>query len=80
MYSNKPYTPDHLAIAKLLQSRKFKRPWVVSYDNAEEICTMYSMSQGLRYALNYTAQRRYAGSAVWLLAQMAVHGRQYVFA
>jgi hypothetical protein len=26
-----------------------------------EICAMYSMSQGLSYSLNYTAQRRYVG-------------------
>lgn len=69
LYRNFYRHDDHLAIAKLLQSRKFKRPWVVSYDNAEEICAMYSMSQGLSYALNYTAQRRYVGSEVMFFSR-----------
>ncbi len=51
LYRNFYRHEDHLAIAKLLQSRRFKRPWVVSYDNAAEICEMYSMSEGMSYAL-----------------------------
>lgn len=47
LYRNFYKHEDHLAIAKLLQSRSFKRPWVVSYDNADEICDMYSMSKGM---------------------------------
>lgn len=64
LYRNFYVHEDHLAIAKLLQSQEFARPWVVSYDNAEEICAMYQMSQGLTYSLNYTAQKRYIGSEV----------------
>ena len=55
---------DHLAIAKLLQSRDFKIPWVVSYDAATEICDMYKFSKCLTYGLNYTAQTRYIGNEV----------------
>lgn len=69
LYRNFYRHDDHLAIAKLLQSRKFARPWVVSYDNADEICDMYSMSQGLSYSLNYTAQRRYVGSEVMFFSR-----------
>ena len=69
LYRNFYRHDDHLAIAKLLQSRKFKTAWVVSYDNAEEICTMYQMSQGLSYSLNYTAQKRYVGSEVMFFSR-----------
>jgi DNA adenine methylase len=69
LYRNFYRHDDHLAIAKLLQSRRFKRPWVVSYDNAEEIRAMYTMSQGLSYSLNYTAQKRYVGSEVMFFSR-----------
>lgn len=58
-----------MAIAKLLQSQKFTRRWVVSYDNVDEICAMYKMSGGLTYSLNYTAQKRYIGSEVMFFSR-----------
>jgi len=64
LYRNYYEHEDHLAIAKRLQSSQFKRPWVVSYDNATEIQQMYQLSQGLSYGLNYTAQKRYVGNEV----------------
>ena len=64
LYRNYYEHDDHVAIAKKLQRKGFKWPWVVSYDNAEEICAMYQMSQSLSYGLNYTAQRRYVGNEV----------------
>lgn len=69
LYRNFYKHEDHLAIAKLLQSRQFKRPWVVSYDNADEICEMYSMSEGMSYSLHYTAQKRYLGSEVMFFSR-----------
>lgn len=69
LYRNFYLHEDHLAIAKLLQSKKFVRSWVVSYDNAEEICAMYQMSQGLTYSLNYTAQKRYVGREVMFFSR-----------
>lgn len=60
---------DHLTIAKLLQSRDFKIPWVVSYDAATEICDMYEFSKCLTYGLNYTAQTRYIGSEVMFFSR-----------
>ena len=69
LYRNFYRHDDHVAIAKLLQSRNFKIAWVVSYDNAEEICAMYRMSQGLSYSLNYTAQKRYVGSEVMFFSR-----------
>jgi DNA adenine methylase len=64
LYRNFYKHDDHLAIAKSLQASQFARPWVVSYDNASEICDMYRFSQGLTYGLNYTAQKRYVGNEV----------------
>lgn len=69
LYRNYYEHDDHVAIAKKLQQKGFKWPWVVSYDNAEEICAMYQMSQSLTYGLNYTAQRRYVGNEVMFFSR-----------
>lgn len=69
LYRNYYKHDDHVAIAMTLQKKQFKWPWVVSYDNAEEICSMYQMSRSLSYGLNYTAQRHYVGNEVMFFSQ-----------
>lgn len=69
LYRNFYRHEDHLNIAELLQSKDFKLPWVVSYDNVEQICGMYSMSEGMSYSLHYTAQKRYLGSEVMFFSR-----------
>lgn len=69
LYRNYYEHDDHAAIAKVLQRKGFKWPWVVSYDNVEEICAMYQLSRSLSYGLNYTAQRRYVGNEVMFFSQ-----------
>jgi DNA adenine methylase len=69
LYRNYYKHDDHLQIAKLLQSNKFTLPWVVSYDNATEICGMYQLSKHLTYNLNYTAQKRYIGNEVMFFSR-----------
>ena len=64
LYRNFYMHDDHLQIAKALQSNRFLLPWVVSYDNATEICDMYQLNKCLVYNLNYTAQKRYVGNEV----------------
>lgn len=64
LYRNFYKHDDHEQIAKLLRSARFRRPWVVSYDNADAICTMYSFAKSFTYGLQYTAQRRYTGAEV----------------
>jgi DNA adenine methylase len=64
LYRNFYKHADHLQIAELLQSASFERPWVVSYDDAPEICEMYRRNEALSYGLHYTAQARYVGDEV----------------
>ena len=80
LYRNFYKHEDHVRIAKLLGSDRFRRPWVVSYDNADEIKDMYAYARPYAYGLNYTAQRRYTGSEVMffskrIAAPMQVMGR-----
>lgn len=64
LYRNFYKHEDHEKIARLLGSTRFRRPWVVSYDNTEEISVMYSYAHSFTYGLHYTAQQRYTGSEV----------------
>jgi len=64
LYRNYYQHQDHMNISNLIQSGKFHWPWVVSYDNAEQIRGMYSASRSIDYSLHYTAQRKYMGSEV----------------
>jgi DNA adenine methylase len=64
LYRNYYEHDDHAAIALTIQKKKFKWPWIVSYDNTNEILAMYQTSQSRSYGLNYTAQRRYVGNEV----------------
>lgn len=69
LYRNFYKHDDHVRIAKLLGSDRFRRPWVVSYDNVEEIKEMYAYAAPYAYGLNYTAQRRYMGSEVMFFSK-----------
>lgn len=70
LYRNFYKHDDHVAIAAILQSPLFDRPWVVSYDDAPEIRDMYLRSNGFAYDLNYTAQKRYVGNEVMYFSAM----------
>lgn len=69
LYRNFYEHEDHVRIAALLGSNRFRRPWIVSYDNVAEIRQMYSYARSLTYGLHYTAQRRYMGSEVMFFSK-----------
>lgn len=69
LYRNFYKHEDHAQIARLLGSARFRRRWVVSYDNADEIRTMYAYAQSFTYGLHYTAQRRYTGTEVMFFSE-----------
>lgn len=64
LYRNFYSRSDHERIARLLAGARFRRPWVVSYDNVPEIRQIYSFASSFGYELNYTAQRRYSGDEI----------------
>jgi len=69
LYRNFYKHDDHVQIARLLGSGRFRRPWIVSYDNVEEIRTMYRYAHSFTYGLRYTAQTRYTGSEVMFFSE-----------
>lgn len=78
LYRNFYEHADHEAIAHLLQSNTFQRPWVVSYDNVTEIQEMYGIAHALSYGLHYTAQRRYVGSEVMFFSDGLKVSEEYL--
>lgn len=69
LYRNSYKDDDHRQIANLLLAKEFPLPWVVSYDNAQEIRDMYGDASRVSYGLNYTAQKRYVGDEVMFFSE-----------
>jgi len=65
LYRNFYNHDDHVAICNKLKEVNY--PWIVSYDNAEEIKEIYSGYRQEEYFLNYTAQEKRKGSEVMIL-------------
>ncbi|HCM9117670.1 DNA adenine methylase [Enterobacter asburiae] len=63
LYQNHYGHEDHLSIAKTIKQNNM-HPWIVSYDNTEEINDMYSGLRKVEYGINYSAQSRYQGPEV----------------
>lgn len=76
LYRNFYEHADHERIARLLGSSSFRRPWIVSYDNVEEIRSMYGYARSFSYDLNYTAQRRYIGAEVMFFSDRLVRAEE----
>ncbi|MCW6541002.1 DNA adenine methylase [Yersinia ruckeri] len=64
LYRNYYNHADHVAICKKLS--EVEHPWIVSYDNAEEIKEIYFNYRQEEYFLNYTAQEKRKGSEVMI--------------
>lgn len=62
LYDNFYGPEDHQAIAHAVEA--LPHPWVISYDAAPEISTLYASHPGISYSLSYSAQARYRGSEV----------------
>lgn len=64
LYRNFYIHDDHAQIANALGNTD--KPWIVSYDNVEEIKTIYSGYRQDEYFLSYTAQHKKKGSEVMI--------------
>lgn len=54
---------DHVRVAKRVAKIKSKN-WIVSYDNAPEVQSLYSPYRSIVYGLSYSAQDRYKGAEI----------------
>jgi DNA adenine methylase len=59
------YTPnDHQQIAEFVTKRLCRQNWIVSYDNVEPICEMYSGYRRIDYTVSYSARVSREGTEV----------------
>jgi len=64
LYRNFYEHKDHLTISKVLKSKSFKLPWIVSYDNVPQICDMYAKEKKFCYELQYSVKQKRLGEEV----------------
>lgn len=57
---------NHERIAALI--RELAVPWLVTYDNVPLVENMYADYKQMKYSVNYTAQRKYAGSEIMIFS------------
>ena len=67
LYKNFFTEQDHVEIAKIVKELNY--PWVVTYDNVDEIKTIYSFNDGIEYELSYTVEKKYIGSEIMFYRQ-----------
>ncbi len=68
LYDNYYNHNDHLEVAKAIKRIK-KYPWIISYDDVDEINTIYHKLPSIRYNLSYTAADRYKGTEVMFFSK-----------
>ena len=65
LYQNHYVHDDHREIANKIQAG-LKQSWLISYDNAPEICELYKKRRQLNFDLTYSAQNKYKGKEVMI--------------
>lgn len=66
LYRNTYKHADHAKIASVVGS--INHPWIVSYDNAPEVSTLYSRYRQQTFGLGYSANARYEGTEVMIFS------------
>lgn len=67
LYLNSYAKDDHQRLAETIQ-KCLPRPWIVSYDGAEQILRYYAQRRQFLYSLKYNASRVYHGQEVFIFA------------
>lgn len=64
LYYNFYKHEDHADVAKLIQDTVVKQHWIVSYDNVDAICSLYTQRRRAIYSIGYSAGDTRKGSEV----------------
>lgn len=62
LYQNYFTIQDHKEVAEIV--RELNYPWIVTYDNVDEIIKMYDFTNYQTYQLTYTVERKYIGTEI----------------
>ncbi|WHH58268.1 DNA adenine methylase [Petroclostridium sp. X23] len=63
LYTNFYKDKDHRELARLIR-KTLRQPWIVTYDNVEEISQLYSGYYQTKYSLNYSVNNKYKGQEI----------------
>jgi len=78
LYPDYYHHDDHARIADYVQG-DVAQPWIVTYDNVEEIGRLYSRRRSLTYSLNYSASTHRKGTEVMFFSDsLAVSTARYL--
>ena len=66
MYTSFYTHADHAALARAVRS--IKKPWMLTYDDVNQIRGLYAGLPGTQKALNYTAQDKKVGIELLILS------------
>ena len=64
LYTNFYSHGDHVNLSLAILQKMKNRKWIVTYDNINEIKSMYATVDGIEFRLQYTLQEKKAGSEV----------------
>lgn len=67
LYTNAYEKKDHEEISKKIL--KLNRPWILTYDNADEIRALYSKSKQYTFDLNYSAAEKRVGTELLIISK-----------
>ncbi|MDN5324131.1 MAG: adenine methylase [Clostridia bacterium] len=69
LYENHFKHDDHLKLSTKIVNT-IAHPWVITYDNTDEIKTMYKNFTQAEFNLNYSAQNKYQGKEVMVYSEI----------
>ena len=62
LYQNSFNIQDHREIGEIVSQLNY--PWIVTYDNVDEIISLYNFTEYQTYQLTYTVEKKYLGTEV----------------
>lgn len=66
LYVNFYKPSDHLKLSEVI--KKIKQHWIVTYDNVQQVSSLYSDYKQLTYSLSYSASNRCMGSEIMIFS------------
>ena len=67
LYTNFYELSDHQKLAKT--SFYLKRPWIITYDNASEVKSLYPGNRQFEFSLNYSVQTKRVGTEIMIASK-----------
>jgi DNA adenine methylase len=63
LYTNFYKNEDHKALAELIKTN-INQPWILTYDDVDEIARLYEEYHQTKYFLNYSVNSKYKGKEI----------------